>query len=105
MKLFDVLKEDALRSFAGNRNINVYVGPDSKDQELIKSIQRALAKHTLAKGQRIDGEWWPSFDKAWTGGENGVFDTNLGNAIRVWQESINIQIADMPPKWLSMRSC
>lgn len=98
MKLFDVLKEDALRSFAGNRNINVYVGPDSKDQELIKSIQRALAKHTLAKGQRIDGEWWPSFDKAWTGGENGVFDTNLGNAIRVWQESINIQIADMPPK-------
>ena len=35
MKLFDVLKEDALRSFAGNRNINVYVGPDSKDQELM----------------------------------------------------------------------
>jgi hypothetical protein len=96
MKLFDVLKEDALRAFASNRNINVYVGPDSNDQELIKSIQRALAKHSLAKGERTEGNWWPNNDKAWTGGETGIFDANLGNAIRTWQESINIQIADLP---------
>lgn len=95
MKLFDVLKEDALQAFAGNRNINVYVGPDSVDKELIKSIQRAMAKHSLALGERQEGSWWPNNTKAWTGGETGVFDQALGNAIRRWQKSINIQIADM----------
>ena len=95
MKLFDVLKEDALQAFAGNRNINVYVGPDSVDEELIKSIQRAMAKHSLALGQRQEGSWWPNNTKAWTGGETGKFDPALGNAIRRWQESINIQIDDM----------
>lgn len=96
MKLFDVLKEDALKAFAGNRNINVYVGPDSVDEELIKSIQRALAKHSLALGQREEGSWWPNNTKAWTGGETGKFDSALGNAMRKWQESVNIQIDDMP---------
>lgn len=38
MKLFDVLKENALQAFAGNRNINVYVGPDSNDEQLIKKF-------------------------------------------------------------------
>ena len=48
MKLFDILKENALRAFASNTNINVNVGPDSTDEELIKEIQKALQLHSLA---------------------------------------------------------
>ena len=96
MKLFDVLKENALQSFAGNRNINVYVGPDSNDEQLIKEIQRALSSHSLAIGQRAEGNWWPNDKKAWTGGETGVYDTKLADAVRQWQQSINIQIQDLP---------
>lgn len=96
MKLLDVLKENALTAFAGNRNINVFVGPDSNDEQLIKEIQRALSQHSLAVGDRPEGSWWPNNQKAWTGGETGVYDTQLANAVRQWQQSINIQIEDLP---------
>ena len=43
-----VKKMYKLRAFASNTNINVNVGPDSTDEELIKEIQKALQLHSLA---------------------------------------------------------
>ena len=65
MKLFDILKENALRAFASNTNINVNVGPDSTDEELIKEIQKALQLHSLALVDRVEGQMWPNDKKAW----------------------------------------
>jgi hypothetical protein len=95
MKLFDILKENALRAFASNTNINVNVGPDSTDEELIKEIQKALQLHSLALVDRVEGQMWPNDKKAWAGAVDGVFSPQLQQAISVWQQSINRQIEDM----------
>ena len=98
MKLFDVLKENALRAFASNRNINVYIGPDTTDKDLIKEVQKALSKHSLAIGKRPQGKYWDNSKKAWTGGTTGIYDNNLKMSVAEWQKSVNNQIKDMAPE-------
>ena len=95
MKLLDVLKENALQAFATNKNINVFVGPDTNDTDLVKAIQKELSKHSIAKGERPEGQWWPNDTKGWTGPINGVWDNRMTQAVVEWERSINIQLADM----------
>ena len=97
MKLFDVLKENALKQFASNYNPNVYIGPDTTDKELVSEVQKALSKHSLAIGKRPEGQYWDNSRKGWTGGITGIYDNNLKAAVMAWQESVNNQIKDMAP--------
>ena len=91
MKLFDVLKENALQAFITNKNLNVYIGPDTTDKALVGEVQKALSKHSLAIGKRPQGKYWDNSKKAWTGGTTGIYDNNLKMSVAEWQKSVNNQ--------------